>query len=149
MSSMIAGMALFIIGMFILTRPAMSKAAWLFIILGLVLIATPVRAHDHEHPELNEWYATLMQPDNPNVSCCGTADAYWCDDYFARGGNAYCKITDDRDDAPLQRPHIAVGTEFEIPAEKLKWDRSNPTGHAVIFVNPMGHVWCFVQNGGV
>jgi hypothetical protein len=124
------------------------------IILFFLLPIGSLRAHDHDHPELDEWYATLMQPDAPQVSCCGKADAYWCDDYYARDGKAYCKITDDRDDRPLSRPHIPVGTEIEVPTNKLKWDKSNPTGHAVIFVR--GGSWdpstftvfCFVQSSG-
>jgi hypothetical protein len=108
-----------------------------------------VKAHDHEHPELDEWYASLMQPDVPTASCCGRADAYWCDDYFARDGKAYCRITDDRDDKPLGRPHVDVGTEIEIPTHKLKFDRSNPTGHAVVFLSRQLYVYCFVQAGGV
>ncbi|MCS3690969.1 hypothetical protein ABIF26_006476 [Bradyrhizobium elkanii] len=111
--------------------------------------------HDHNHPELDDWYASLMQPDAPHASCCGKADAYWCDDYYARDGRAFCKITDDRPDAPLNRPHIPLGTEIEIPPNKLKWDRANPTGHAVIFVR--GGAWgpglftvfCFVQGTGI
>jgi hypothetical protein len=106
-------------------------------------------AHDPDHPEHHPWYGSLMQPDNPSASCCGLADAYWCDDYFARDGKAYCRITDGRDDKPLRRPHIPIGTEFEIPPYKLKFDKGNPTGHSVIFVNPAGHVWCFVQASGV
>jgi len=47
--------------------------------LGLIVLLYSVKispAHDHEHPELDEWYATLMQPDNPTASCCGASDAY-------------------------------------------------------------------------
>ncbi len=137
----------FVVGMFIITRHATDKAAWALVLLGLALIATPVRAHDDEHPELNEWYAGLMQPDRPTVSCCGEADAYWCDDYYARDGNAYCKITDDR--VVARRPSVPVGTEIEIPGRKLKWDRGNPTGHSVVFLSSGGAVYCFVQNGGM
>ena len=40
-------------------------------VLGLILFAlipvSKLSAHDHEHPELNEWYSTLMQPDIPTV----------------------------------------------------------------------------------
>jgi hypothetical protein len=115
--------------------------------IGSVVLATWAFAHDHDHPEHNEWMAGLMQPDNPTASCCGKSDAYWCDDYYAKDGKAYCRITDDREVAG--RPHIPVGTEFEIPPYKLKFDRGNPTGHAIIFVNTSGHVWCFVQTGGV
>src|SRR5579859_5391816 len=64
---------------------------------------------------VTEWYQKLLQPDNPTVSCCGEADAYWCDDYYSRDGKAYCKITDDRPDEERGRPHREVGQEFEIP----------------------------------
>ena len=104
-------------------------------------------AHDHDHPELDQWYAGLMQPDNPTASCCGKADAYWCDDYYAKDGKAYCRITDDR--AVAGRPPVPVGTEIEIPDRKLKWDRGNPTGHSVVFLSSGGSVFCFVQAGGV
>ena len=126
--------------------------AWRIILyalaIGVVLVVGftfKAFAHDPDHPEHHPWYGSLMQPDNPSASCCGLADAYWCDDYFARDGKAYCRITDGRDDKPLGRPHIPIGTEFEIPPYKLKFDRGNPTGHSVIFVNGQGHVWCFVQ----
>ena len=119
-------------------------------VLGLILFAlipvSKLSAHDHEHPELNEWYSTLMQPDIPTVPCCGEADAYWCDDYFARDGKAYCRITDDR--VVPGRPQVDVGTEILIPPYKLKWDKSNPTGHAIVFMSPRLYVYCFVQSGG-
>lgn len=100
-------------------------------------------------PEIRQWYKSLMQPDNPNASCCGEADAYWCDDISVRNGKMYCRITDPRPDAPLGRPHREIGEEFEIPPEKLKHDRGNPTGHYLIFLRVDGYVWCFVQAGGV
>lgn len=119
----------------------------------LMLLIGPAAARDlgqweASDPTIREWYQSLMQPDVPNVSCCGEADAYWCDDIHVRDGKTFCKITDDRDDAPRRRPHIEVGTEFEIPPNKLKWDSGNPTGHAVIFLSQAKYVWCFVQGGG-
>jgi hypothetical protein len=118
------------------------------LVAGVLLLVSSIvaRAHDHEHPELDAWYAGLMQPDNPTSSCCGKADAYWCDDYYARDGKAYCKITDDR--VFKGRPPVPVGTEIEIPPWKLKFDRGNPTGHAVVFLSSGGAVYCFVQGGG-
>lgn len=109
------------------------------------LLCAPAFAHDHSRPDLDSWYKSLMRPDAPASSCCGEADAYWADEVHVRDGKTYATITDDRDDAPLGRPHIPVGTVIEIPNDKLKWDRSNPTGHAVVFVNVYGMVWCFVQ----
>ncbi len=127
---------------------------WVVIAFLSMLAVKRAQAHDHEHPELDAWYKSLMMPDNPTVPCCGEADAYWCDDYYARDGKAYCKITDDRDDAPLKRPHVDIGTEFEIPPEKLKWEQSgkptgNPTGSAIIFLSSTGHVYCYVQSTGI
>lgn len=116
-------------------------------------------------PEIRQWYQSLMQPDVPTASCCGEADAYWCDDYTARGGKAYCTISDDRDDIPRKRPHIDIGTVIEIPPNKLKWGENdpqramagngpgkisfNPTGHSIIFLSSGNYVFCFVQPGGV
>lgn len=102
-------------------------AGFVFGILAAMFIGN-VKARDLGQweagdPAIREWYQSLMQPDVPSASCCGTADAYWCDDYYARAGKAYCKITDDREDAPLRRPHVDVGTEVEIPNNKLKWDK--------------------------
>ncbi len=102
-----------------------------------------------EDQKISHWYQTLMQPDAPATSCCGEADAYWCDDYYARGGKAYCKITDNRPDEPRGRPHRDIGTEFEIPNHKLKYDQSNPTGHGIIFLSRGDYVYCFVAPGGV
>lgn len=121
---------------------ACMVALWLFI-----ASIRPAFAHDEDHHELDGWYAGLMQPDNPTASCCGIADAYWCDDYYAKDGKAYCKITDDR--IVPQRPPVPVGTEIEIPERKLKWDRGNPTGHSIVFLSSGGAVFCFVQAGGV
>lgn len=121
-------------------------------VLTLIVLIFSVRitpAHDIDgSPAVNQWYEELKQPDVPTASCCGEADAYWCDDYYARDGRAFCKITDDRPDGPRGRPHRDVGQEFEIPPNKLKWDRSNPTGHGIIFLSRGDFVYCYVQPGG-
>ena len=100
---------------------------------------------DHD---VRAWYQALMQPDVPTASCCGEADAYWADEVHVRDGKVFAIITDDRPDEPRGRPHVAVGTEIEIPNNKLKWDRSNPTGHGVVFLSRGGYVFCYVQPGG-
>jgi hypothetical protein len=100
-------------------------------------------------PAIREWYQALMQPDMPNASCCGEADAYWADEIHVKDGKTYATITDDRPDEPRMRPHIDIGTEIEIPNHKLKWDKSNPTGHGIVFLSRTGYVYCFVQPGGV
>lgn len=111
--------------------------------------ARDVGQWDGSDPKIVEWYRELMQPDNPNASCCGEADAYWADEIHVRDGKTFAKITDDRPDEPLKRPHREIGEEFEIPDHKLKWDRSNPTGHAIVFLSRGGFVFCFVQGSGI
>jgi hypothetical protein len=122
---------------------------WIVISLVCLMWAGADPAWEETTPEIKEWYSGLRQPDNPTASCCGESDAYFCDQYYSRAGSSYCRITDTRDDALLKRPHIAVGTEIEIPERKLKWDRGNPVGHAIVFLSSGGSVFCFVQNGGV
>lgn len=100
-------------------------------------------------PAIREWFQSLMQPDVPSASCCGEADAYWADEVHVRDGKTFVAITDDRDDAPLGRPHVDVGTVIEIPNHKLKWDRANPTGHGIVFLSRQGFVFCFVQGTGI
>jgi hypothetical protein len=123
-------------------------------VLLILLLSTPGFAHDSgqweaSDPAIREWFQTLMQPDNPSLSCCGFSDAYYADEVHVRAGKTYATITDDRPDAPLNRPHIPNGTEIEIPNNKLKWNRGNPTGHNVLFVNPSHIVFCFVQGSGI
>ena len=99
--------------------------------------------------EIREWYQALMQPDNPAVSCCGEADAYWADSFEVEGDKYVAIITDSRPDAPLRRKHVDVGTRIVVPNHKLKYDQSNPTGHGVIFLSKGDHVYCYVPPGGV
>ncbi len=117
------------------------------------LLIMPAAAHDSGQweatdPAIRKWFQELMQPDIPTASCCGEADAYFADQIHFRDGKTYATITDDRPDAPRNRPHIDVGTEIEIPNHKLKWDRGNPTGHGIVFLSRAGYVFCYVQPGG-
>jgi hypothetical protein len=103
---------------------------------------------DAADPDVRQWYQALMQPDVPNASCCGEADAYWADEVHVRNGRTFATITDNRQDEPLQRPHVDFGTQIEIPDNKLKWDKGNPTGHGIVFLGRAGNVFCYVQPGG-
>jgi len=135
---------IFLAAMYVL----MAAIACLVLALAGMARARDLGQWSNNDPAISEWYRSLMQPDSPGVSCCGEADAYWCDDIHVRDGKTFCKITDDRPDEPRGRPHRAIGEEFEIPPNKLKWDRSNPTGHAIVFLNVSGYVFCFVQSSG-
>jgi hypothetical protein len=120
-----------------------NARGWIVVALFTVAFVSIASAMDNgqwenSDPTVREWYRSLMQPDVPQASCCGEADAYWADEIHVRDGKTYATITDDRDDAPLGRAHIDIGTVIEIPANKLKWDKSNPTGHGVVLVNRCG-----------
>jgi hypothetical protein len=107
-------------------------------------------------PEISEWYKKLKgnyqsEFGNRTFSCCGVADAYWCDQIGAEPiGNgdtvSYCFITDDRE-VP-GRLQIPVGTKIYIPADKFDTNAKelgNPTGHSIVFIASDGqHVYCFV-----
>jgi hypothetical protein len=86
-------------------------------------------------PAVSRWFRELMRPDEPEKSCCGEADAYWADGVEIKDGRVIAIITDTRPDEPLGRPHVPIGTRIVVPPNKMKWDRGNPTGHIVIFLN--------------
>jgi hypothetical protein len=122
-------------------------------VLALALTPALACAHDfgqweNSDPVVRQWYRSLMQPDVPMMSCCGEADAYWCDTINVRDGKTFCTITDDRPDDPLLRPHVDVGTVIAIPNNKLTWKDGNPVGHAIVFLSREKYVLCFVQTGG-
>ena len=128
-------------------------AALLVVILLLSLVsfawARDMGQWENSDPAIGAWFKSLMQPDNPNISCCGKADAYWADVALTEKGQLVAVITDDRPDEPLGRHHVPVGTRIPIPQHKIKWDQGNPTGHIVVFLSYDNTVYCYVQNGGV
>ena len=83
-----------------------------------------------------------MQPDNPVLSCCGEADAYWADSFEVDEGRYVSIITDERPDGPLGRMHREVDKQVLVPNSKIKWDDGNPTGHGIIFMGTGGKVYC-------
>lgn len=134
----------------------MRRINWSLVLAVVVLAALiaamfgTVHARDlgqwsNSDPTIRHWYETLMQPDNPGISCCGEADAYWADSYeVSKDGEYIAIITDDRPDGPLQREHVVIGTRIVIPKNKLKYDQSNPTGHGIVFLSHGGYVWCYL-----
>ena len=134
-----------------------TKATWLAVIVMSALliwmysinfaIAKDSGQWSNVDPELKKWYSELQQPDNAPASCCGEADAYWCDGLHVRDGKTFCVITDDRDNIALRRTPVPIGTEIEIPDRKLNKD-PNPTGHAIVFLSAAQMVYCYVGNSG-
>ncbi len=135
----------------------MPSLAWigaLICAVAMLLMLLPAFARDYGQWESSDaaislWFRGLKQPDNPQMSCCGEADAYWADGVEVKDGQVIAIITDTRPDGPLRRPHVPVGTRVIIPPHKMKWDRGNPTGHIVIFLNYNGEVYCYVTGTGV
>jgi hypothetical protein len=127
------------------------------IFLGMVLafLMSSAKARDNgqwetSDPMIRAWYRALMQPDNKTVSCCGFADAYYADLVeTGPNGELIAVITDTRDDAPLGRPHVPVGTKIVVPRNKIKFDQGNPVGRNIIFLSAERSVYCFVDAGGV
>jgi hypothetical protein len=91
---------------------------------------------------VRQWFRSLMQPDNPAVSCCGEADAFEADQFETEGDHYVAIITDGKGVIP-------AGTRFPVPNEKMKWDQGNPTGHGIIFIGSGGQIYCYVAPGGV
>jgi cbb3-type cytochrome oxidase maturation protein len=123
------------------------------VILGLLILAAflwavaQVHARDNgqwnDSPiNIREWFQSVMQPDNPAVSCCGEADAFEADSFEIDGDHYVAIITDGKGVIPS-------GTRVQVPNNKMKWDRGNPTGHGIIFIGSSGQVYCYVAPGGV
>jgi hypothetical protein len=90
---------------------------------------------------VRQWFQSLMQPDNPQISCCGEADAYEADTFEVDGDHYVAIITDGKG-------VLAPGTRIEVPNQKMKWDQGNPTGHGIVFIGTKGQVYCYVTPGG-
>jgi hypothetical protein len=96
--------------------------------------------------DIRHWFQSLMQPDNPAVSCCGEADAFEADSFEV--DHYVATITDGKGVIPN-------GTRIPVPNHKMKWDAGNPTGHGAIFLRPEmvrlneWTVYCYVAPGRV
>jgi hypothetical protein len=113
----------------------------------LLLLSSTALARDNgqwnDRPiNIREWFQSLMQPDNPYMSCCGEADAFEADTFEVDGDHYVAVITDGKGVLPS-------GTRIAVPNQKMKWDRGNPTGHGIIFIGNQGQVYCYVAPGGV
>ncbi len=91
---------------------------------------------------IRQWFQSLMQPDNPAVSCCGEADAFEADTFEVEGDHYVAIITDGKGMLP-------AGTRIPVPNSKMKWDAGNPTGHGIVFIGTTGQLYCYVAPSGV
>jgi hypothetical protein len=124
-------------------------------ILAFALGLLPVLAQARDNGQwadqpaaVRQWFQSLMQPDNPMVSCCGEGDAFEADNFEVEGDHYIAIITDGKG-------VIRNGTRIPVPNGKMKWDAGNPTGHGIIFLRPEmvrlneWTVYCYVAPGGV
>lgn len=135
-------------------------------LLAVILLAFSVPAFGadkYSYPDLGAYYASLMQPDNPHVSCCGDGDAYYADrvEQCTLLDGPACAvvaiITDMRgnaikrsDGSTIHRIPVAPGTRVPIPRNKIrKFPIPNPTEHSIVFMNSVRGVMCWEPQGGV
>jgi hypothetical protein len=115
--------------------------------IAALSIILPAAARDNgqwaDSPaNVRQWFQSLMQPDNPAISCCGEADAFEADAFEVKGDHYIAIITDGKGVIPN-------GTRIAVPNEKMKWDAGNPTGHGIVFIGTNGQLYCYVAPGGV
>ena len=118
---------------------AFIPAMWALLVASSALARD---ANQWQDPRIKEWFENLKQPDHPRVSCCGEADAFEADNFEVVGDHYVAIITNGKGVMPS-------GTRIDVPNQKMKWDRGNPTGHGIIFIGSQGQVYCYVTPGGV
>jgi len=65
------------------------------------------------------WFQSLMEPDNPAVSCCGEPDAFVADTFEVEGDHYVAIITGRKGTLPED-------TRVAVPNGKMKWDARQP-----------------------
>jgi hypothetical protein len=127
----------------------MSDRAYIGLLAGLLVLPvnSPTWARDNgqwsgSDEFVRKWFQSLMQPDNPYMSCCGEADAFEADSFDREDDHYVAIITDGKGIIPN-------GTRIPIPNNKMKWDRGNPTGHGIVFIGSQGQIYCYVTPGGI
>jgi hypothetical protein len=100
--------------------------------LAALVILLPAAARDNgqwgdQSVNIRQWLQSLMQPDNPYLSCCGEADAFEADTFEVAGDHYVAIMTDGKG-------VISPGTRIPVPNAKMKWDAGNPTGHGIVFI---------------
>src|SRR6202051_3311800 len=115
--------------------------------IAALAMLLPAAARDNgqcaESPAaIRQWFQSLMQPDNPAVSCCGEADAFEADAFEVAGDHYIAVITDGKGVIPN-------GTRIAVPNSKMKWDAGNPTGHGIIFIGGNGQLYCYAASAAI
>ena len=108
--------------------------------LAPLALLAPAQARDNgqwnDSPwQVRRWFQQLMQPDNPNLSCCGEADAFEADTFEVDGDHYIAVITE---------PENEVGCrKSDRPRHSLSGEGSaagllRHAGRSVSFAQPSG-----------
>jgi hypothetical protein len=123
------------------------RNVWLIALTMLTIVIADVSAwaHDKGTP-FAAWMKSLTQPEYPASSCCGPADQFYVREYHPsdKKGIAFVAI--------VAGEHGKPDFQVEIPRGTVIWDRVNPTGRGVVFIEQ--HEWgsavvCFVPGMGL
>ena len=95
-----------------------AGALTVFFATGSQLLARDLGQWASVDPSIYKWFQSLMQPDYPTISCCGSADAYYADSFESDGDRYVAIITDTRDDKPARAAscrarHTHYGAEHQ------------------------------------
>lgn len=120
-------------------------------VLAATVTLSPALALDNgqwtdQPPEIRAWFQSVMQPDNPAMSCCGEGDAF--------------EVTLDGDDADSFAAIIfngkgiyPNGAHVSVPRSKLQYKYGNPLpldpGHYILFIQiSNGRPLCLIPGSG-
>lgn len=80
-------------------------------------------------------------------ACCSLADAVYADEYHVEGGKLFVTVTGG---GPRDHAWAPIGRTYIVPADALKNEPGNPTGHGILFLNPsnLEVVHCFLPGAG-
>ena len=114
---LVAGILVIIFFLILLIGEAMQDRKIRFclgvIVCSLVLLVTALSAafaHDHEHPELDEWYMSLHA--KGGAWCCDGKDAVTVDEWTTKDGHYSARVEGEwieiPDDAVVEGPNRAI-----------------------------------------
>lgn len=80
--------------------------------------------------------------------CCSVADAVYADEWEIRpGGDVRAKVTGG---GPRSHAWAPLGRIYDVPADRVLREPGNPTGRALLFLNPSSlNLWCFAMGAGI
>lgn len=118
-----------------------------YLILIAALMCAPALARDNGQwgdspPEIRAWFQSVMQPNNPYVSCCGEADAFEVElEGDNPDGSIDTRIVDGKGMVP-------DGTEVDVPRSRLQAKYGNPLDKYILFLGTGGQVYCLIPKVG-